>query len=69
MNTFITEQPTITTNTFITEQPTITMNTFITEQPTIIIGSVGEVANGKSSVLREITGTNLMKFKKEAEKI
>jgi translation initiation factor 2 subunit 3 len=47
----------------ITEQPTI-----ITEQPTIIIGSVGEVANGKSSVLREITGTNLMRFKKEAEK-
>jgi translation initiation factor 2 subunit 3 len=44
------------------------MNTFITEQPTIIIGSVGEVANGKSSVLREITGTNLMRFKKEAEK-
>jgi len=40
----------------------------ITEQPTIIIGSVGEVANGKSSVLRELTGTNLMKFKKEAEK-
>ena len=68
MNTFITEQPTITMNTFTTEQPTITMNTFITEQPTIIIGSVGEVANGKSSVLREITGTNLMKFKKEAEK-
>ena len=44
------------------------MNTIITEQPTIIIGSVGEVANGKSSVLREITGTNLMRFKKEAEK-
>lgn len=44
------------------------MNTYITEQPTIIIGSVGEVANGKSSVLREITGVNLMKFKKEAEK-
>ena len=44
------------------------MNTFITEQPTIIIGTVGEVANGKSSVLREITGTNLMRFKKEAEK-
>lgn len=40
----------------------------ITEQPTIIIGSVGEVANGKSSVLRELTGTNLMRFKKEAEK-
>jgi translation initiation factor 2 subunit 3 len=44
------------------------MNTIITEQPTIIIGSVGEVANGKSSILREITGVNLMKFKKEAEK-
>lgn len=40
----------------------------ITEQPTIIIGTVGEVANGKSSVLRELTGTNLMRFKKEAEK-
>lgn len=44
------------------------MEQIITEQPTIIIGSVGEVANGKSSVLREITGTNLMRFKKEAEK-
>jgi translation initiation factor 2 subunit 3 len=70
--TIITDQPTIITDqpTIITDQPTIIIEqpTIITDQPTIIIGSVGEVANGKSSVLREITGTNLMRFKKEAEK-
>jgi translation initiation factor 2 subunit 3 len=37
-------------------------------QPLVIIGTIGEVANGKTSLLRELTGVNLMRFKKEAEK-
>lgn len=37
-------------------------------QPLVIIGTIGEVANGKTSILRELTGVNLMRFKKEAEK-
>jgi translation initiation factor 2 subunit 3 len=37
-------------------------------QPLIIIGTQGRVANGKSSLIRSLTGINPMKFTKEAEK-
>lgn len=37
-------------------------------QPLIIIGTQGRVANGKSSLIRALTGINPMKFTKEAEK-
>lgn len=37
-------------------------------QPLVIIGTQGRVANGKSSLIRALTGTNPMKFTKEAEK-
>ena len=37
-------------------------------QPLIIIGTQGRVANGKSSLIKALTGTNPMKFTKEAEK-
>ena len=37
-------------------------------QPLIIIGTQGRVANGKSSLIKALTGINPMKFTKEAEK-
>lgn len=37
-------------------------------QPLVIIGTQGRVANGKSSLIRALTGVNPMKFTKEAEK-
>lgn len=37
-------------------------------QPLIIISTQGRVANGKSSLIRALTGINPMKFTKEAEK-
>jgi translation initiation factor 2 subunit 3 len=37
-------------------------------QPFVIIGTQGRVANGKSSLIRTLTGINPMKFTKEAEK-
>ena len=37
-------------------------------QPLIIIGTQGRVANGKSSLIKSLTGINPMKFTKEAEK-
>ena len=37
-------------------------------QPLVIIGTQGRVANGKSSLIKALTGTNPMKFTKEAEK-
>ena len=37
-------------------------------QPLIIIGTQGQVAHGKSSLIRTLTGINPMKFTKEAEK-
>jgi len=37
-------------------------------QPLVIIGTQGRVANGKSSLIRTLTGINPMKFTKEAEK-
>ena len=37
-------------------------------QPLVIIGTLGRVANGKSSLIRALTGINPMKFTKEAEK-
>ena len=37
-------------------------------QPFIIISTQGRVANGKSSLIRALTGINPMKFTKEAEK-
>lgn len=37
-------------------------------QPFVIIGTQGRVANGKSSLIRALTGINPMKFTKEAEK-
>jgi len=37
-------------------------------QPLITIATQGRVANGKSSLIRALTGINPMKFKKEAEK-
>lgn len=36
-------------------------------QPIINIGTLGKVANGKSSLIRSLTGHNPMKFKKEAQ--
>lgn len=36
-------------------------------QPLIIIGTQGRVANGKSSLIRALTGINPMKFTKEAQ--
>ena len=38
------------------------------EQPLIIIATYGRVANGKSSLIKWLTGVNPMKYKKEAEK-
>lgn len=48
----------------------ITNNTEISQelQPLVIIGTQGRVANGKSSLIRALTGINPMKFTKEAEK-
>ena len=46
----------------------INMTDIESSQPLVIIGTIGEVANGKTSFLRELTGVNLMRFKKEAEK-
>lgn len=46
----------------------INMTDIESSQPLVIIGTIGEVANGKTSLLRELTGVNLMRFKKEAEK-
>lgn len=37
-------------------------------QPLIIIATQGRVANGKSSLIKSLTGINPMKFSKEAEK-
>jgi translation initiation factor 2 subunit 3 len=37
-------------------------------QPLIIIGTQGRVANGKSSLIKALTGINPMKYSKEAEK-
>ena len=37
-------------------------------QPFITIATQGKVANGKSSLIRSLTGINPMKFKKEAVK-
>lgn len=37
-------------------------------QPLVIIGTQGRVANGKSSLIKTLTGINPMKFTKEAEK-
>jgi len=37
-------------------------------QPFVIISTQGRVANGKSSLIKSLTGTNPMKFTKEAEK-
>jgi translation initiation factor 2 subunit 3 len=37
-------------------------------QPLVIISTQGRVANGKSSLIRALTGINPMKFTKEAEK-
>ena len=41
---------------------------FLEKQPLNIISTLGNVANGKTSLLKKLTGLNLMKFKKEAEK-
>ena len=38
------------------------------EQPLTIIATYGRVANGKSSLIKWLTGVNPMKYKKEAEK-
>ena len=40
----------------------------INSQPLITIATQGRVANGKSSLIRTMTGVEPMKFKKEAEK-
>jgi translation initiation factor 2 subunit 3 len=40
----------------------------IEKQPFIIISTQGRVANGKTSLITKLTGTNPMKFKKEAER-
>jgi translation initiation factor 2 subunit 3 len=37
-------------------------------QPLVIIATQGRVANGKSSMIKTLTGINPMKFTKEAEK-
>ena len=37
-------------------------------QPLVIISTQGRVANGKSSLIKALTGINPMKFTKEAEK-
>ena len=44
------------------------MDINIDKQPLTIIATQGRVANGKSSLIRSLTGTNPMKFTKEAEK-
>ncbi len=44
------------------------MNINQESQPLVIIGTQGRVANGKSSLIRALTGINPMKFTKEAEK-
>ena len=44
------------------------LNNIIESQPLVIIGTQGRVANGKSSLIRALTGVNPMKFTKEAEK-
>lgn len=38
------------------------------DQPFVIIGTQGRVANGKSTLIRALTGKDPMKFKKELEK-
>lgn len=43
-------------------------NINIDDQPLITIATLGRVANGKSSLIKWLTGINPMKFKKEAEK-
>jgi translation initiation factor 2 subunit 3 len=43
-------------------------NITIDKQPFIIISTQGRVANGKTSLIIKLTGTNPMKFKKEAER-
>ena len=40
---------------------------FLEKQPLIIISTLGNVANGKTSLLKKLTGLNLMKFKKEVK--
>jgi translation initiation factor 2 subunit 3 len=40
----------------------------IEKQPFITISTQGRVANGKTSLITKLTGTNPMKFKKEAER-
>ena len=40
----------------------------IEKQPFIIISTQGRVANGKTTLITKLTGTNPMKFKKEAER-
>lgn len=37
----------------------------ISRQATINIGTIGHVSHGKSTVVRQITGVNTVKFKKE----
>lgn len=44
------------------------INDIMNEQPVITISTFGKVANGKSSLIKALTGINPMKFKKEAEK-
>jgi translation initiation factor 2 subunit 3 len=43
-------------------------NINIDDQPLTTISTLGRVANGKSSLIKWLTGINPMKFKKEAEK-
>lgn len=44
------------------------MDIDIEKQPLLTISTQGRVANGKSSLIRTLTGINPMKFKKEAER-
>jgi translation initiation factor 2 subunit 3 len=43
-------------------------NITIDKQPFITISTLGQVANGKTSLIKKLSGTNPMKFKKEAQK-
>jgi translation initiation factor 2 subunit 3 len=56
------------TNTNTNTNTNININISQESQPLVIIGTQGRVANGKSSLIRALTGINPMKFTKEAEK-
>ena len=44
-------------------------NINLNKQPLVIISTQGNVANGKTSIIKCLTKKSLMKFKKEAENI